>query len=209
MSEPKKEGLKDVILSALWMKERMVVKGSAPLDATTGIGGLLSSKGGCFSAGKASILAEISFTEGKEGVHLRVYEIKRILGSIQDTLLARKKIRLPIEKDENDLISEGENLFFYLKSISLNLPKFIISAHYDTPIHILAISPHRPLPQSVGFVLTIHGIEGKITMGGMTDGEGIKKDHAIWFGKSRELGVTAKFGWKEIEGRINIDGSEG
>lgn len=205
-------------LSGLSMKERMVISGSAPLDPTSGLEGLIRTRGSCYTPTQASLEVDVKF-EGEKGVHLRYHEIGEIAERVQD-LLSERKSRLRLA-EENETPSEygdvGEHLaasplsnpINYLRSLSLSLPRIVVSAHYTTPSEIIAVCPNRPLPRSVGFVVTIKGIEGHIVMGGTTREANIKREHLEWFGKDRELGVRAKFGWEGIEGRVKVDGSEG
>lgn len=151
---------------------------------------------------KGGVEVEVLFGEGTEGVHVRVHELRRVLDSLEE---ARGSDRRPTRRKDDARI----NLLSFLHSISIRLPLFLLSAHYNTPPHIHASCPNRPLPLSVAFAFTVRGVSGKLVMGGTTDGASARREHVEWLGKERELGVWARFGWEEIEGRVKADGSEG
>lgn len=171
-------------LPALEVREKVEVGGKALLGEG-GVGG---------------VELAVEFGEGSEGLHLRVHELGRVLESLEELRQA------PTTTGRKD---DATTPLSFLRSISLRLPLVGLSAHYHTPPHILASTPNRPLPLSVAFALTVRGVEGKLVMGGTTDGATVRREHVEWLGKGRELGVRAKFGWEEIEGRVKADGSEG
>lgn len=207
------------ILPALAMRERLVVSLSAPLGPAGGFAALVSSKGRSFRAEEASLRTSITFGEGQagdgEGVHVRIHELKRIVTKAEG--VGRDRARM-LEEHRAGVQQKAEpspphppakntSPLHYLRSVDLTLPLFVLSAHYHTPLHILAASPKRPLPQSVAFAWTVKNVQGKLTLGGTT--AEIAKEHSQFLGKDRELGMGARLSWDEIEGRIKVDGSEG
>ena len=162
---------------------------------------------------------KVTFGEGEagdgEGVHVRIHELKRIVLSAEEVGRERSQMlakHRPVQREDQDqehVRSPPRTTppLHYLRSVELSLPLFVLSAHYHTPLHILAASPKRPLPTSVAFAWTVKNAQGMVTMGGTTDD--IAKEHSQFLGRGRALGVGAKLSWEEIEGRIKIDGTEG
>lgn len=207
-------------LPALAMRERLVLSLSAPLGPAGGFAALVSSKGRSFRAKGASVRVGITFGEGEvgdgEGVHVRIHELKRIVlsaeavGRDRTRILSEHRARVeerPTIDYEEDPRPGKPSLLHFLRSVELSLPLFVLSAHYHTPLHILAASPKRPLPQSVAFAWTVKSVQAKLSMSGTS--EDIAKEHSQFLGRGRKLGMGARLAWEEIEGRIKVDGSEG
>ncbi|KAK4703534.1 hypothetical protein P7C70_g2687, partial [Phenoliferia sp. Uapishka_3] len=196
---------------AISIREPVVIKASAPLG---------------LNDGKSGAALKIAFGRGAEGVHVRVHELKRILRSFEEIELERKLLSpvlsssppLP-EKEETEscpgspppttTISPLATALLSSLSLELSLPLFLISAHYTTPGHILAISPNRPLPETAAFALTVNDVNVKVNLGGTSDDLGkAEEEHRAFFGRGRKLVARAAVSWKEIAGRIRVDGTE-
>ncbi|GAA5897882.1 hypothetical protein JCM6882_005104 [Rhodosporidiobolus microsporus] len=167
------------------------------------------------------------------GVHVRVHELKRVLRSIEAIALQRERqeARSAAEKGEPEERGRPPRAppirtasapypppsskpppLALLKSVSISLPAFILSAHYTTPLHVVAassLSTDRSLPETMAFAFTIRGAKAEVRMGGASDAERVRKEHREWLGKGRELACAAKLEWKELEGRVKLDGDEG
>lgn len=215
---------------ALHITERFSVVASAPLRPL-----LLASDSEIEGLARASIKVSVAFEEGSEGVHVRVHELKRIVAAVYDIAReARKRAeaaglapKTPSQTDLDEDETRGElsaqaqvtsgeekndatvSPLVYLRCVELSLPLFLISAHYNTPTHIVAASPSTPLPKSVAFAFTVKAVRGKLWLGGTSDDKDVKKEHKDWIGKERALAVGASFEWGEIEGRVKSDASEG
>jgi hypothetical protein len=196
----------DSVVPALEMNEMMLVEANAPLDPAMGISGFVSTRGGCV-IGKAIVDVELKFGKGKgaQGIMVRVPELERILVALENI----KGEKVPV--DEEPSTPTTMNPLLFLRSVSVSLPLLVVSAHYDTPLSILESSPRRSLPRAVEFALTLRGFEGSLVLGGHTNEKGtrIDQEHRNFIGRGRDLGVGARFGWKEIEGRVQIDRSGG
>lgn len=173
---------------------------------------------------REGVEVEVAFGKGHEGVHVRVHELKRILRAFDEIQLerialgdvgtdtdAKKKETCP-EPRPRESRAHPDALLALLATLSVEifLPLFVISAHYTTPLHILAISPKRPLPESVAFALTVTDIAVQLRLGGSTDEVGeATSTHRAWLGRHQNLFARLSVGWREIAGRIKVNGSEG
>ncbi|KAI5479861.1 hypothetical protein MNV49_002419 [Pseudohyphozyma bogoriensis] len=201
---------------AVEIKERVSIVASAPFGPEM-VGG------GGRGLGRASVNVAVVFGKGLEGVHVRVHELKRILRSVEDLQREKRRAAGPMPRlEEESEAKDGAQstkitpkedapptALFFLRTVELTLPLVVISAHYNTPIHVLAASQsNRPLPQSVAFALTVKDVAGKVWLGGTSDDAEMLETHRAWMGRERELACGAKFEWREIVGRIKADGSE-
>lgn len=206
------------LLPALTLKEQLVVSMSAPLGPRHGLLSLIVRRGKNFAMTRSSVRVAVELRQSKTATaddmcaHVRVYELARVTSSVEALARERKDTRPSAENS-----GEGEQAgarapsdevspLVYLRSIELTIPSFMVSAHYTTPLHILAASPKRPLPQSVSFAGTIRGLYGKLLLGGRS--ELVKREHLHWLGKGRTLGLGGRLFWEELEGRVKIDGHE-
>ncbi|KAM0751839.1 hypothetical protein T439DRAFT_325030 [Meredithblackwellia eburnea MCA 4105] len=160
---------------------------------------------------------QVAFGKGDEGVHVRVHELKRILRALEEVRGS------PTASPDVDGVEQKRKeeptphpLAAFLSStgappltFSLSLPLFVLSAHYTTPPHVLSMSTKdKPLPHSVAFALTVKDVHTKVKIGGTTEDEFIDECHRSWLGKERHVGFRAEVGWREIAGRIRVDGSQ-
>lgn len=209
-----------VLLPALTMHDRLLVSLSAPLGPRHGLLSFLAKRGRGFAMPRSSVRTSVAFGGGQaknvngvseKGVHVRVHELKRVMTAVEELVKSRKEDARK-EEDQQGEDDHEENShrptkispLVYLRSIELSVPSFIVSAHYDTPLHILAASPKRQLPQSVAFAATVRGVYGKLLLGGQSDF--VKREHLEWLGKGRTLGLGGRLSWEEIEGRVLVDG---
>ncbi|GAA6011720.1 hypothetical protein JCM10207_004222 [Rhodosporidiobolus poonsookiae] len=154
-------------------------------------------------------------SEGGElqGLHLRVHELKRIMLSLEELAVERdQRAALAGEaQPEPSKPAQKASPLAHFRSISLSLPSIVLSAHYHTPLHILAgssLSPDRPLPETIAFALSVAGVSASVQVGGSSDEEWVRKEHKEWIGKGREVAVGGFVEWREVEGRVKVDGDE-
>ncbi|GAA5830097.1 hypothetical protein JCM11251_006874 [Rhodosporidiobolus azoricus] len=175
-----------------------------------------------------------------KGMHVRVHELKRLLNSVKEIAVQRERAEAKRDSKPTEQSASAKGgapppprahparsassphpssatddskppPLGLLRSISLSLPAFILSAHYHTPLHVVAASSQstdRPLPKTMAFALTIRGVKAEVSMGGSSEDEGVRKEHREWLGKGRELACGAKLEWKELEGRVKVDGDK-
>ena len=181
-------------LPALEMQCLLVFTASAPIKSSLDLAGVFKAS----ALERQTIDAAVTFPQAKDGIRIRLIELQRLFRALRDIVGAgapkstSKSTTLPVVN--------------YLRSVSLSLPLIVISAQYTTPLEILAHAGSRPLPRSAAFLLCVNGIEGKLELGGNSDEEGCA--HKAFVGKGRSLGMTAALGWKEIEGRVEVDGDQ-
>lgn len=191
-----------------------------------------SSSGGAGLAGrirKASMQARRAAHGGEEaaeqaGVHVRVHELKRVLEAIS-ALAAQQKSSKPQapRRPQPNTVKQHPPLhrledcppprpspLAYLDSLLLSIPSFFVSAHYTTPSHILSApstSSAAPLPKTIAFALSVHDVRADVKLSGTSDD--VRGEHRDWIGRGEEVAWTVGAEWREVEGRIKMDGSEG
>ncbi|GJN94531.1 hypothetical protein Rhopal_007614-T1 [Rhodotorula paludigena] len=160
------------------------------------------------------------------GVHIRVHELKRVLGRVGE-LMAQKEARRceargeaePAEQrdevqdereHEHEPKKDKPSPLVFLRSLALQVPSVVLSAHYTTPDSILAsasASTASALPRTIAFALTLRGARAELKLGEGT--EGVRKEHREWLaGGSSEDAWCIGAEWKEIEGKVKADGAE-
>lgn len=219
------------LLPAVTMREMVIVHGNAPLDSEIGLRRLINTRGGCFKLERESVQVRVEFKEETdqrkleyyEGLHVRVHELKRILRRWEELHWSKgsdgkreadeegteeKRQERPSNSTTSGRPTPSSNPLSYVQSLSFSLPLFVLSAHYSTPSTVVATAGNRPLPESVAFALTLRGLQGNVVLGGTTDTEDVG-DHKRWLGKGTDLKVRAGMRWKEIEGRVKVNGDRG
>ncbi|SCZ97917.1 BZ3500_MvSof-1268-A1-R1_Chr3-3g06455 [Microbotryum saponariae] len=214
-------------LPAVEIQSLLLLSASTPLGPTGGLISLIKCRGKQWNAGRATVRVSLTIERPRRarkdldtGVHIRVYEGKALLAKVEDLLHERKQFLHRHPRPDRAVVGAAEELpkaqnsakpkptpLFFLRSFDADIPLVVVSAHYHTPHHTLAVSPKRQLPQAVAFALTIRNISARLRMSGSTDM--VKREHAEWLGKDRILGLGGTIGWGEIEGRVKVDGSAG
>ncbi|SCV74731.1 BQ2448_7760 [Microbotryum intermedium] len=222
---PKKSTIADppTPLPAIEMQSLLLLSASTPFGPTGGLISLIKCRGKQWNAGRATVRVSLTIEKPRRarkdldtGVHIRVYEVKALLAKVDDLLHERKQyLRRNPERGPAELAAEEPSKtnntnpkptpLFFLRSVDVDIPLVVVSAHYHTPSHTLAACPKRQLPQAVAFALTVRKISARLRMSGSTDM--VKREHAEWLGKDRVLGLGGTIGWGEIEGRVKVDGS--
>lgn len=182
-------------LPALEMQCLLVLTASAPIKSSLDLAGVFSAA----ALERRTIDAAVTFPQAKDGIRIRLIELQRLVRAIRDIVGEGSPSSTPKSTSTLPIVN-------YIRSVSLSLPLIVISAQYHTPLEILAHAGSRPLPRSAAFLLCVNGIEGKLELGGNSNEESCQ--HREFVGKGRELGMTAALGWKEIEGRVEVDGVE-
>ena len=182
-------------LPALEMQCLLVLTASAPVESSLDLAGVFKAS----ALEQRTIDAAVTFPQAKDGIRIRLIELQRLIRAVREIVGDASPQSTP--KSTSTLPA-----FNYIRGVSLCLPLIVISAQYHTPLDILAHAGSRPLPRSAAFLLCVNGIEGKLKLGGNSSEESCQ--HREIVGKGRELGMTAALGWKEIEGRVEVDGVE-
>ncbi|GAA6043699.1 hypothetical protein JCM8097_007486 [Rhodosporidiobolus ruineniae] len=165
---------------------------------------------------------EMSELGRQGGVHVRVHELKRVLRSLHELQCQRERSGAAVAANSPTSTSTTSSAsassasrkpspLALLHSVSLSLPSFVLSAHYVTPLHILASSSSsvdRPLPETMAFALAVSGVKADVRMAGQSDGKEVRKEHRDWLGKGRRCEVVAGMEWREVEGKVKVNGRE-
>ncbi|CDR46544.1 RHTO0S12e05996g1_1 [Rhodotorula toruloides] len=174
---------------------------------------------------KASMQTRRAAREGEEaeqtgGVHVRVHELKRVLDTVSELAAQRKAAKPSAPRQPEPTLQQPPKRLdectpprppplAYLDSLLLSVPAFVISAHYTTPPHVLSApstSSAAPLPKTIAFALSVHDVRADVKLGGLSDE--VRGGHREWIGRGEEVAWIVGAEWREVEGRIKMDGSE-
>ncbi|KAM0789695.1 hypothetical protein ACM66B_006555 [Microbotryomycetes sp. NB124-2] len=204
-------------LPAFDLPRRVTLSLSAPLTPENRLSTLINTRGRSMFMEPATVRVAIKFEGDQEtsGVHLRLYEAQRLLTSVQELVAERRKTNpdppSPSESTNVDCLQQNEAVnphpLSFLRSVELSIPFIVVTAHYHTPLHVLAAAQSkRQLPSSALFAVCVKQLSGVLLMGGKSSS--IEREHLEWFGKDRTLGVGGRLSFEEIDGRVQVDGAE-
>ena len=119
----------------------------------------------------------------------------------------------------------------FLDSISFELPSFLVTAQHTIPSAVLssdsdsdsgaaapsageaasplpdpANHPHH-LPKEIAFAVLVRDVKAHVEINRST--RDVRKEHRDWFGRERQISWRIGAEWREIEGRVKLDGGEG
>ncbi|KAK4056456.1 Protein SABRE [Microbotryomycetes sp. JL221] len=210
-------------LPAFDLPERVTASLSAPFTPENRLSTMINTRGKSLFMEPATVRFAVKFDGQDEakGAHLRLYEARRMLHSIEEIVAERRQAKAATPSDSGttkqsndpqdiivqDTDDDSPSLLSFLRSVELDIPFMVVTAHYHTPLHVLASSPKRQLPSSASFAVCIKQLSGKLMMGGTASS--VPREHREWFGKHRTLGIGGRLSFAEIDGRIQVDGTEG
>lgn len=113
----------------------------------------------------------------------------------------------------------------FLDSISFELPSFLLTAQHTIPSAVLSSDsdsgdaaapsahPHHRhhqehhLPKEIAFAVLVRDVKAHVEINRST--RDVRKEHRDWFGRERQISWRIGAEWREVEGRVKLDGGEG
>ncbi|GAA5985789.1 hypothetical protein JCM10908_007112 [Rhodotorula pacifica] len=207
--------------------------GPAVADATSGGGdetllvGLAAQASAKYAAaarkGEKSTLGKVARSVDA-GVHVRLQELEAIVGSLKGimeqakwTTRRRRSGGGPSQRGDDDGEAKAPprekkpSPLVFLDSISFELPSFLLTAQHTTPSAVISSSSSSPsaqsnLPKEIAFALLVRDVKAHVEIN--RSSEDVRKEHRDWFGRERQISWRIGAEWREIEGRVKLDGGE-
>jgi hypothetical protein len=158
--------------------------------------------------------------EDANGLIVRIHQIKRLLGSVEELHSEIKEARQQSKSTSDSPASSPSTSshppkpspLSYFDSFSISLPTIVFALHYTTPISVMASSSpsvNRSLPQTIAFAVIVSGIKGSLKLKAKSEGECTRDSHKAFLGRGRMCEVVGSIGWDNLEGRMDVNGKEG